>query len=312
MGDRLRVAVLAGGWSREREVSLKSGRAVFGALNRDQYEVDWFDPRDDLKRLMDRRAEIDMAFILLHGRLGEDGRMQGMLDILNIPFVGSGVLSSATAIHKERSKGIFRTKGLNVAKEVILRRGEARGVAEIMATLGTPVVVKPVSEGSSIGMCISAVKEEIEKGIQRAFEFSSRVMVEEYIAGREVTCCVLGNSRLEVLPVVEIRPDKRHVFFDYAAKYTPGATEEICPAPISEGLRREVERAGKAAHRALGCAVWSRTDMIVRDDRIFVLETNTIPGMTETSLFPLAARGAGWSFSELLDRLITLSLEKEG
>ncbi|MFP4088167.1 MAG: D-alanine--D-alanine ligase [Desulfobacteraceae bacterium] len=312
MGDRLRVAVLAGGWSREREVSLKSGRAVFSALNRDQYEVHWFDPRDDLKGLMDRRAEIDMAFILLHGRLGEDGRMQGMLDILNIPFVGSGVLSSATAIHKERAKEIFRTKGLNVAKEVILGRGEARGVAEIMATLGTPVVVKPVSEGSSIGMCISAVKEEIEKGIQRAFQFSSRVMVEEYVPGREVTCCVLGNSRLEVLPVVEIRPDKRHVFFDYAAKYTPGATEEICPAPIPEGLRREVERAGRAAHRGLGCAVWSRTDMILRGDRIFVLETNTIPGMTETSLFPLAARGAGWSFSELLDRLITLSLEKEG
>lgn len=293
-------------------MSLKSGRAVFSALNRDQYEVHWFDPRDDLKGLMDRRAEIDMAFILLHGRLGEDGRMQGMLDILNIPFVGSGVLSSATAIHKERAKEIFRTKGLNVAKEVILGRGEARGVAEIMATLGTPVVVKPVSEGSSIGMCISAVKEEIEKGIQRAFQFSSRVMVEEYVPGREVTCCVLGNSRLEVLPVVEIRPDKRHVFFDYAAKYTPGATEEICPAPIPEGLRREVERAGRAAHRGLGCAVWSRTDMILRGDRIFVLETNTIPGMTETSLFPLAARGAGWSFSELLDRLITLSLEKEG
>ncbi len=312
MSDRLRVAVLAGGWSRERGVSLKSGRAVFEALDRDKYEVDWFDPRDDLRALIEKRAEVDMAFILLHGQLGEDGRMQGMLDILDIPFVGSGVLSSATAFNKEMSKAIFRTKRLNVAEEVVLRKGEDAAADRLMARLGSPVVIKPVSEGSSIGICISDTRQGIEKGLERAFEFSEEVMVEEYVNGREITCCVLGNNRLEVLPLVEIRPGAEYRFFDYEAKYTPGATQEICPADIPERLRKVIEINGKKAHRLLRCAVWSRTDMIMRDDKIFILETNTIPGMTETSLFPLAARGAGLSFSALLDRLITLSLEKDG
>lgn len=305
----MRVAVLAGGWSREREISLKSGKTVFEVLDRNKYHVQWFDPRDDLKALMAAGQQIDMAFILLHGRLGEDGRMQGLLDILNIPYVGSGVLASAMAFNKAVSKGVFRKHGLRVAADVVLREGARADVDRLTARLGSPLVIKPVSEGSSIGMCISGVQDEVERGIARGFSLGGAVMVEEYVAGREITCCVVGNGALEVLPVVEIRPREEFDFFDYEAKYTPGATEEVCPADISGRVTDRANMLARKAHRALGCAVWSRTDMIVRDEEIFVLETNTLPGMTETSLFPLAAKGAGWTFSELLDRLIELSFE---
>ncbi len=309
MKNKIRVAVLAGGWSGEREVSLKSGKAVYAALNRERYDVTIYDPRDDLGILIKKQAEIDFAFILLHGKFGEDGRVQGMLDVLQSPFVGSGVLASAMAMNKRIAKDAFRGVGLRVAGEFILKQGESFSVDQLIETLGSSVVIKPVSEGSSIGISIAHGREEILQGLKKAFQYDGEVMVEEYLEGREITCCVLGNQVLETLPVVEIVPDVSHVFFDYEAKYKPGATNEICPAPIAPSLAEEASFCAKKAHRALNCSVWSRSDMIIRDETLYLLETNTIPGMTETSLFPLAAREAGMTLSDLLDRLISLSFE---
>ena len=308
MKKKIRIAVLAGGWSGEREVSLKSGKAVYAALNRERYDVTIYDPRDDLGVLIKKKAEIDLAFILLHGKFGEDGRVQGMLDVLHIPFVGSGVLASAMAMNKRIAKDVFRGVGLRVAAEVILKEEEKLSVKRLIDTLGSSLVIKPVAEGSSIGISIAHGREEILKGIEKAFQYDGEVMVEEYLDGREITCCVLGNEVLETLPVVEIVPDISYKFFDYEAKYKPGATNEICPAPIAPSLAEEAASCAKKAHKALKCSVWSRSDMIIRDETLYLLETNTIPGMTETSLFPLAARAAGMTLSDLLDRLISLSL----
>lgn len=309
---KLKIAVVSGGWSKERQVSLKSGDAVFGALDRSRYEVSRFDPRDDLDRLMSGKGEIDLAFILLHGRFGEDGCFQGFLDVLGIPFIGSGVLASAMALNKKVAKEAYRAAGLKVARDVLLRRdgsADPRGVEKV---LGLPAVVKPVSEGSSIGVSVCMTGKELDAGIEEAFRYDEEVLVEEHIGGREVTCCVLGHRALETLPLVEIVPERRFRFFDYEAKYTPGATREVCPAPLPEPLAERIRAAGRKAHRVLGCSVWSRTDMILREEEIYLLETNTIPGMTENSLFPLAARAAGLGFPELLDRLIAFSLDRAG
>lgn len=307
---RMRIAVLAGGWSGEREVSLKSGRAVFNALDEEKYDRIMIDPAEGLGALIEQRHRIDLAFAVLHGRFGEDGCIQGLLQMLRIPFVGSGVLSSAMALNKKVTKGVYRHAGLEVAKDVVLRRGEDYSVDRIMERLGPQTIVKPVSEGSSLGMSLCSTALELTAGIDKAFGHDREVMVEEYIKGREVTCCVLGARKLSTLPLVEIVPKPLYRFFDYEAKYTPGGTDEICPAPIPGPLAEAVCATAKKAHAALSCKVWSRTDMIVRGDQIYLLETNTVPGMTENSLFPLAARAAGMSLSALLDKLIEFSLEE--
>ena len=306
----LNIALLAGGWSGEREVSLNSGDTVFKALDPAKYQVTRYDPRDDLARLIRDREAIDLAFILLHGKFGEDGRLQGYLDLLGIPFVGSGVLSSALTMNKKMAKGVYRAAGLTVAEDKVVHRGKPLNLDEIIDKLGEHLVVKPVEEGSSLGMSLCHSREDLESGIAMAFHHDQEVMVEQYIAGKEVTGCILGNASLTALPLVEIRPSEGHSFFDYDAKYTPGATEEICPAPLSRDITRRAQACAMAAHSALMCEVWSRTDMIIRDEKIFVLETNTIPGMTQTSLVPQAAEAAGMSLSDLVDRLIQLSLEK--
>jgi len=307
--NRLCVALLAGGWSREREVSLRSGQAVYEALDKDKYQVVLYDPCTDLQALFEARKQITLALILLHGRFGEDGCIQGLLNILGIPFVGSDVLSSAMALNKRVAKERYRSAGLNVAKDVVVRRAEGYSVEDIREMLGPATVVKPVAEGSSVGMSLCHTQEELSAGIENAFQYDEELLVEEFIGGREVSTCVLGNRQLWTLPIVEIVPRAPYSFFDYEAKYTAGATEEICPAPISPLLAETVRFCAEAAHKALKCRVWSRTDMIIRDETVYLLETNTIPGMTENSLFPLAARAAGLSLSELLDTLISLSLE---
>jgi D-alanine-D-alanine ligase len=235
--------------------------------------------------------------------------VQGLLNILKMPYVGSDVLASAVALHKGMSKVMYRSAGLLVPDGIQLARGEEWSYEKISSQLGLPVVIKPVSEGSSIGISICSDKDEVSRGIGRALECDRDILIEEYIDGRELTCCVLGNDVLETLPLIEIIP-KKGKFFDYEAKYTTGATAEICPAEVEESLTRKASSCGARAHGALGCSVWSRTDMILRRDSVYVLETNTIPGMTENSLFPLAARAGGMSFSDLLDRLICLSLGK--
>lgn len=308
--SKIRVAVVAGGWSSEREVSLSSGRTVVDHLPRDKYVVIFYDPLTELDTLIRDKERIDVAFPVLHGRFGEDGCIQGLLRILGIPFVGSSVLASALAMNKKVAKEMYKAVGLDVPKDILVRKGDPLDPERIIAELGERVMVKPAVEGSSYGISLCQGEQEIRAGIERALELDDEVLVEEYLAGSEVTCCVLGRRELEVLPLIEIRPGPSYPFFTYEAKYEPGASEEICPAPLDQDTWERVVDMGKAAHRALRCRVWSRTDMIISDNRIAVLETNTIPGMTPNSLFPKAAKAAGISLSELVDKLVQLALEE--
>ena len=310
---KLRVAIIAGGRSAEREISLKSGLAVYNALDKKRYDVEIWDISNDLDLILKKRNKIDIVFPLLHGRFGEDGCIQGFLKILDIPFVGSDVSASAIAMNKRISKEIFKAGGLHVADGISFKKNDQWDTEEIMKKFGTPLVVKPVSEGSSFGINICDDEKGLEKGIKNAFEYDDEILIEEYIEGTELTAPVLGyGERIEILPLVEIAPKKEFRFFDFKAKYTPGATEEICPARISPKLERMVKDCAKSAFSLLGCRVWARVDMIIREERVYILEVNTIPGMTETSLFPLSAKRAGLDFSELVEKLIILSLESYG
>ena len=308
---KLRLALIAGGKSSEREVSLKSGAQVFQALNKDKYDIRRYDPLTDLERLVREAKELDVALIIMHGRGGEDGSLQGLLDLLEIPYQGSGILASALAMNKELSKNIYRQAGLQVPRALIFDRAGAPSPQEFEAALGLPVVIKPVHEGSSIGISMAGTPEALRTGLAAAFALDNRVLVEEFIRGTEITGGVLGNARLQALPLVEIIPSSTYAFFDYEARYQPGATEEICPARLSPELTKRAQECAITAHKALGCRGYSRTDMMIREQEIFVLETNTIPGMTGTSLFPQGAKAAGIDFPALLDTLINLALEKE-
>ena len=309
--EKLRVALIAGGKSSEREVSLKSGAQVFAALDQCKYDIRRYDPLTDLDRLVKEAPEIQVALIIMHGRGGEDGTMQGFLDLLEIPYQGSGVLASALAMNKELSKALYQMTGLKVPNAMAFSRQIAPSPQDIEAALGLPVVIKPATEGTSIGISVARTLDELEAGLAAAFRYDAQVLVEEFIEGTEITGAVLGNATPQALPLVEICPADHYTFFDYDAKYQPGASQEICPARLTPELTQKAQTCALKAHQALGCRGYSRTDMIVRDDNIYILETNTIPGMTATSLFPQAAKAAGLDFSELLDKLIKLALEKD-
>ena len=303
------IALLSGGISSEREVSLSSGNQVFEALDKTRYEVLRYDPQTDLPRLVVDAGRIDAALIILHGPYGEDGTVQGLLDLLDIPYQGAGVLGSAVAMNKLAAKRLYAEAGLLMPPYCIVKRGVLPELGGCVQHLGLPMVVKPVSGGSSIGIAVVDTVEALRDAVTEAFRFDNRVMLEKYIQGTEITGAVLGNEEPQALPLIEIVPGEGHIFFNYQAKYTAGETSEICPARISEPLTAAAQRVAVQAHEALFCRGYSRTDMIVQQDKIFVLETNTIPGMTATSLFPQAAAKAGLDFPRLLDRLIELSLE---
>ncbi|MFZ5572227.1 MAG: D-alanine--D-alanine ligase family protein [Thermodesulfobacteriota bacterium] len=307
---KLTIAVLSGGKSSERDVSLKGGTQVFEALDKQRYTVLRYDPRDDLSRLIADAPRIDAALIIMHGPYGEDGTIQGLLDLLNIPYQGSGVLGSALAMNKLSSKLLFEKAGIPIPPYTVVHKSEAVVPADISAQLGLPLVVKPVAGGSSIGMSIVQEERFLPDALKHAFEWDQAAIVETFIDGLELTASVIGAQHLTALPIVEIIPGKGYDFFNYEAKYTPGATQEICPARIDPVLADKAGQIGINAHRALFCRDYSRTDMILKGRDIYVLETNTIPGMTPTSLLPLAAQTAGISFSQLLDRLIELCLNR--
>ncbi|MDX9817909.1 MAG: D-alanine--D-alanine ligase [Desulfococcus multivorans] len=306
---KLTIALLSGGISSERDVSLKSGNQVFEALDKDKYTVLRYDPKTDLQKLMADAPAIDAALIILHGPYGEDGTVQGMLDLLHIPYQGAGVLGSALAMNKLAAKRLYEKAGLRVAPYACLGAGDAIDVDACIEQLGLPLVIKPVSGGSSIGMSIVKSRDALSAAIEKAFRYDRTVMVEAFIKGLEITVGVIGNDRLESFPPIEILPGDGYEFFDYEAKYTAGATQEICPARIDEALTQKVQHCARIAHEALFLRGYSRTDFILKDGEFYVLETNTIPGMTPTSLLPRAAEAAGLSFSLLLDRLVALSIE---
>ena len=295
------VGVLMGGWSAEREVSLRSGRACAEALGRLGYRVTEVDVARDIATLLtDLRPEV--ALNVLHGRPGEDGTLQGMLEVLAIPYTHSGVLASALAMQKDVAKEIFRAAGVPVPEGMVVSRFEA-GKKHL---LPPPYVIKPIAEGSSVGVFI--VTEDHAHPPQELYRedwaYGERVIVEKYIAGKELTCAVVGT---EALGVIEIVPAVR--FYDYEAKYAPGGSKHLLPAPVSSFVYQQARRLALAAHRALGCRGVSRADFRY-DDRIegtgglVCLEVNTQPGMTETSLVPELAAHAGISFDELVKWMV--------
>ncbi len=311
--QKMCIALLAGGKSGEREVSL-SGAAVFEkALDPAKFTIRRYDPATDLAQLAQDSAEIDFAFILLHGLFGEDGSVQGLLDLLDIPYQGSGILGSALAMDKNLAKVLYRLEGIPVADWQVVTAVDHDQCEQMAASLGLPLVVKPVRDGSSLGLTIARSLEEVREGIARALKNDARVMVEKYIKGREITVSVLGNENPEPMPVIEIIPGDEYEFFDYNAKYLPGASREICPAEIDDELARTAQEYGVRAHKVLQLSGYSRSDMIIdADNRIFILETNTIPGMTQTSLLPQSAAAHGLDYPVLLERLIELGMAAKG
>ncbi len=312
---KLKVVVLSGGRSQEREISLKSGRRVLEALDRTKYDVISLDPATDLGTLIELAPDLDVAVIMLHGRWGEDGTVQGLLDLLDVPYQSAGAAGCVVSMDKVISKTLYRAAGLPVIEDVVVRAGQAVDPARVFAQLGPQVVVKPAREGSSIGIGMPRNEAELREALEKALASDATVLIERRVFGRELTVGVIGNHDLEALPLIEITPGDQYEYYDYEAKYIPGATREVCPAPVPEELTRRVQDLGLAAHRALGLEGYSRTDLILdssRNDEPLLLETNTIPGMTETSLLPQAAAVAGMDMAALLDRLIDLALERTG
>ena len=305
---KTRVAVFMGGKSSEREVSLSTGRMILDALDPEKYQAFMVDTaRFGTEVLIDPRP--DIVLIALHGKYGEDGTVQGLLDLLEIPYVGSGVLASALAMDKIMTRKVLEREGIPVPKGIAVQHlFDMDSLAkQVEREIGYPAVVKPNRQGSTIGLSIAQSAAELPAAVELAFEHDTDVLIEEFVEGTEITVAVLGNDELEALPVVEIVPASG--FYDYYSKYTPGATEEIVPARIPEKQYKLAQELGLACHKALGCRGMSRADMIIRGEEVIVLEINTIPGMTPTSLLPTAAKAAGIEFPQLLDRLIALALE---
>ncbi|MFA4854879.1 MAG: D-alanine--D-alanine ligase [Candidatus Omnitrophota bacterium] len=303
--DYGRVGVLMGGSSSEREISLKSGKAVLLALAESGLDTVGIDITTDNAqeniRLLNN-YNLDCVFIALHGRFGEDGTVQQLLEELNLPFTGSGVEASCLAMDKIGSLDIFRKQGLCVPKSQFLERS----ARDFKNGLGFPLVVKPANHGSSIGLSIVENDAGIVPAIDLAFQFDKRIVIEEYIKGRELTVGILDELPL---PVIEIIP--KHKFFDFEAKYQAGLTEYIVPAALEKCISGIVQEAAFLAHKALGCFGCSRVDIILGQDNLpYILEVNTIPGMTATSLLPKAAKSIGIGFNQLCLKLLELAYEK--
>ncbi len=296
------VAVLKGGWSAERDVSLRSGAAVAEALRGEDYTVTEIDVARDLPA---RLAEVkpEACFNALHGRFGEDGCVQGILECLAIPYTHSGVLASALAMHKERAKAVMKPAGVPVAEARIVTRADAAATHAMPA----PYVVKPVDEGSSVGVIIvGSGANRPPQAILASGKPEDIVMVERYVAGRELTCAVIGTF---VTEVIEIVPKAGLAFYDFEAKYAPGGSKHELPAKVKPEINHLIRKYTLAAHEALGCRGVSRADFRLDDTEggtgeLICLEVNTQPGMTGTSLVPELAQFAGWSFGELVRWII--------
>jgi len=351
---KIRVGVLTGGASAERDISLATGAQIAASLDPSRFDVVLLDPlafmarnpeitaeqREQAQRLIQGGARlepshqlprglekqiesasralvpatrvmasadpIDVVLIALHGTWGEDGRIQGLLDTIGVPYTGSGVLASALAMDKEVAKLVLAAAGLDVPRGVVVR-GTAKADLEAARSIGLPAFVKPVGSGSSVGASIVKTESELAPAIEAALPYDERVLVEEQIRGRELTVPVIGNDDLTALPVIEILT--KRAFFDYSAKYDAGESEEVCPAEIPPEVAKRAQDLALRAHRALHCRGMSRLDLMWSEDRMVALEVNTIPGMTANSLLPKAARAAGIEFGDLLARFVDWALE---
>ena len=295
--SKLKIALVLGGTSNEREVSLKTGKQIEKNLDRRKYEIKIYDTKSQLAELFFdcQNKKNDLCFLALHGRGGEDGSIQGMLDLLNIPYTGSGTMSSALCINKIMSKNVLCNY-----PEISLAKGFSQeGNTEY------PCVVKPNISGSSVGITIVRNESQLKSAISNALKHDRQIIIEEYIDGVEITVPILGE---EPLPIIEICP--KNSFFDYEAKYTKGRCNEIVPARITDEQTKTAQALALKIHRVLGCSGITRTDFILKNNKLYFLEINTIPGMTEISLCPKSAKTAGINFPDLLDKIINLALNK--
>ncbi|MGY5452102.1 D-alanine--D-alanine ligase [Agarivorans sp. MS3-6] len=299
-----KVAVLFGGDSAEREVSLKSGNAVLSGLLRAGINAQGIDTKGfDLNLLKQRKYS--HVFIALHGRGGEDGTLQGALEYLALPYTGSRVLGSALAMDKIRCKQIWQNMGLPTASYKVVEKGHYRAgeAADILAELSGSVIVKPALEGSSIGMAKADTAEELEEAITNAFEYDSRVLIEQWISGAEYTVAIVGER---VLPSIRMRTP--HTFYDYNAKYQSSSTEYFCPSGLSDAAEQQLADIAMKAFKAADCEGWGRVDFMAdQQGNWYLLEVNTSPGMTEKSLVPMAAKQAGMSFDQLVVSILDLA-----
>ena len=301
---KMRVGVLMGGQSAEREISLKTGRAICQALRRRGYKVFSIDVDASLPQQL-RQKHIDVAFLALHGPGGEDGTVQGLLEVLGIPYTGSGVRASAIAMDKAMTKAFLQVNDIPVPDGVVLQKGEQG--KDWNARLKLPQVVKPSTEGSTIGVSIVRKRAELPSALRRAYRFGERVVVESYIDGREVALAVLDG---EALPAVEIISPGG--FYDFAAKYQKAETRYLCPAPLARNLLKKIQNLAVRAYSVIGCAGAARVDFrITRRGDPAILEINTIPGMTERSLLPMAAAQAGMTYDTLVERMLGSALRKK-
>lgn len=334
-----RVIVLMGGRSTEHEVSLVSGREVVRYLDKKKYEIlpvviskdgrQWqlkspeqillyspgWDSKNDKKDLIPGgqtlRAETfarkaDVVFIAMHGPYGEDGTVQGMLELAGIPYTGAGVLTSALGMDKIMFKKIMESEKIPIPKYLTVNKDTSPSL--ILAKFGLPLVVKPSSQGSSVGVSIVREKKDLKNALDLALKFGQKAIIEEYLKGVEITCGIIGNKQPTALPIVEIVPGNE--FFDYEAKYVAGKSKEIIPARISKGLTKKVQKIAVWVYQAIGCRGFGRVDMIIYRGNPYVLEINTIPGLTPNSLLPKEAAAMGISYSKLLDRIIELATEE--
>jgi len=306
----LKVVVLCGGLSAEREVSLRSGDAVFQSLNSLGYVAAKVDvTRNVVTDLV--REKPDVVFIALHGKYGEDGTMQGLLEILGIPYTGSGVLASAVAMDKICTKNLLAAVGINTApfRTILRDAATAEAAKSIADVIGFPLVVKAACQGSTIGTYIVRDADGFEEAVREALGFDDHLLVEKFIPGMEVTVAVLGNNDPVALPPIEIVSASG--IYDYQAKYTAGMSDHIIPARIPGETDARIRELALKTYKSIGCRGFARVDMIIDwSQNPFVLEVNTIPGLTSVSLFPDAARAGGIEFPELIDRLVKLAMER--
>ena len=298
-----KIGVLMGGLSSEREVSLDSGKAVLKALAGKGYDAVAVDVgRDAADRI--RTSGMEIAFNALHGKFGEDGAIQGMLEIMGIPCTGSGILASAMGMNKIISKTLFKAYGLQVGPFLSVSRGDSNMLKTAQSEIGFPLVVKPSSEGSSVGVSLVHAQSDFDAAVKLAFSYDPEILVERYIRGMEVQVGILGERALGAIEIVP-----KDVFYSYKAKYEQGMSDHFFPARIPKDVYTRTLDAGLLAHRALGCRGYSRVDFIIDNDGVpYILEVNTLPGMTATSLLPEIAQGAGIPFPDLVEQILRLAI----
>ena len=300
----MKIGVIMGGISSEREISLNSGKSIVENINKDKYEVEAIviDKKEDI---VTKVKGIDFALLALHGQFGEDGTVQAVLQTLGIPYSGCGPLSSAMCMDKDVTKSILQAAKIRTAPWINLSKNDKIDY-DAIKKLGYPVVVKPTHGGSSVATFIVKEEKEIEECVKEGFKWDSEVMIEKFIKGDEITCPVMGR---EMFPVVAIKPHAE--FFDYTAKYADGGSDEFV-IELEKSLHKEVEKMALDTYRALKCSVYARIDMIITEGGIpYILEVNTLPGMTKASLFPKSAAGRGIDFSGLIDLIIENSIKEK-